>query len=199
MFALALSGAFAAVPARAEYVDYTVTFGDPDGSGPATGGTGTLVLNLPAPLSNTSGYISLFPGSVNGTGTLVASDFVSLTVTSLDGYSFTFTGIGNNVNQIASLGFNNGLLANINTASSGGLASNNSSEHLQIFSLGNYGYQLSAYPNSGFNGSGNFSASTAFVAPVPEASTWAMMILGFCGLGFLAYRQKQNGAAPAVA
>jgi PEP-CTERM motif len=34
---------------------------------------------------------------------------------------------------------------------------------------------------------------------VPEPSTWAMMILGFCGLGFMAYRRKQNGAALSVA
>jgi choice-of-anchor C domain-containing protein len=30
------------------------------------------------------------------------------------------------------------------------------------------------------------------VTPVPEPSTWAMMILGFCGLGFLAYRRKNS-------
>jgi hypothetical protein len=30
---------------------------------------------------------------------------------------------------------------------------------------------------------------------VPEPSTWAMMILGFCGVGFMAYRRKQNGPA----
>ena len=30
---------------------------------------------------------------------------------------------------------------------------------------------------------------------VPEPSTWAMMILGFCGLGFMTYRRKQNGSA----
>jgi PEP-CTERM motif-containing protein len=29
---------------------------------------------------------------------------------------------------------------------------------------------------------------------VPEPSTWAMMILGFCGLGFMAYRRKEQGA-----
>jgi hypothetical protein len=29
---------------------------------------------------------------------------------------------------------------------------------------------------------------------VPEPSTWAMMILGFCGVGFLAYRRKSNPA-----
>jgi hypothetical protein len=30
---------------------------------------------------------------------------------------------------------------------------------------------------------------------VPEPSTWAMMILGFAGVGFMAYRRKQNGSA----
>jgi hypothetical protein len=29
-----------------------------------------------------------------------------------------------------------------------------------------------------------------FTAAVPEASTWAMMIIGFAGVGFLAYRRK---------
>ena len=33
------------------------------------------------------------------------------------------------------------------------------------------------------------------VAAVPEPSTWAMMILGFAGIGFMAYRRKQNGPA----
>jgi hypothetical protein len=31
------------------------------------------------------------------------------------------------------------------------------------------------------------------VGGVPEPSTWAMMILGFVGIGFMAYRRKQNG------
>lgn len=30
------------------------------------------------------------------------------------------------------------------------------------------------------------------VAAVPEASTWAMMILGFCGLGFIAYWRRSS-------
>jgi hypothetical protein len=33
------------------------------------------------------------------------------------------------------------------------------------------------------------------VEGVPEPSTWAMMILGFCGIGFITYRRKQNGPA----
>jgi hypothetical protein len=41
---------------------------------------------------------------------------------------------------------------------------------------------------------GNGSPSILEVAAVPEASTWAMMILGFFGVGFMAYRRK--GAGP---
>jgi hypothetical protein len=33
----------------------------------------------------------------------------------------------------------------------------------------------------------------SLAAAAPEPSTWAMMILGFCGLGFMGYRRK-NGA-----
>jgi hypothetical protein len=47
---------------------------------------------------------------------------------------------------------------------------------------------------TGWNGS-----IVTISAAVPEPSTWAMMLLGFCGLGFMAYRRKQNGAALSVA
>ena len=36
------------------------------------------------------------------------------------------------------------------------------------------------------------SLTGATVSAVPEASTWAMMILGFLGVGFLAYRRKPS-------
>ena len=36
----------------------------------------------------------------------------------------------------------------------------------------------------------NYSSSN--VGAVPEPSTWAMMILGFAGLGFMAYRRKNK-------
>lgn len=35
-----------------------------------------------------------------------------------------------------------------------------------------------------------FSTTGTLTAPVPEPSTWAMMILGFLGVGFMAYRRK---------
>jgi hypothetical protein len=36
--------------------------------------------------------------------------------------------------------------------------------------------------------------SSVTVGAVPESSTWAMMILGFCGVGFLAYRRNRRTA-----
>jgi hypothetical protein len=46
-----------------------------------------------------------------------------------------------------------------------------------------------------FNVSGQANVITQ---AVPEPSTWAMMLLGFCGLGFLAYRRKSQIALSAA-
>ena len=43
------------------------------------------------------------------------------------------------------------------------------------------------------------ATATPTVSAVPEPSTWAMMILGFCGVGLMAYRRKQNGPLLRVA
>ena len=39
---------------------------------------------------------------------------------------------------------------------------------------------------------------TSFVTPVPEPSTWAMLLLGFAGVGFMAYRRKSKPALMAA-
>jgi hypothetical protein len=41
-------------------------------------------------------------------------------------------------------------------------------------------------------GEGNELSAFTAVAPVPEPSTWAMMILGFLGLGWMAYRRRSQ-------
>jgi PEP-CTERM motif len=38
-------------------------------------------------------------------------------------------------------------------------------------------------------------AITGAVSAVPEPSTWAMMLIGFAGLGFVAYRRTKKSAA----
>jgi PEP-CTERM motif len=48
-------------------------------------------------------------------------------------------------------------------------------------------------PDAGYPTAGYWTASFPVIAAVPEPSTWAMMILGFMGVGFMAYRRKQNG------
>jgi hypothetical protein len=47
--------------------------------------------------------------------------------------------------------------------------------------------------------SGDATLTSSITTAVPEPSTWAMMILGFAGVGFMAYRRKQNGSALSVA
>jgi len=44
---------------------------------------------------------------------------------------------------------------------------------------------------SGYYQDNNGSLSVS-VSAIPEPSTWAMMILGFLGVGFLSYRRKTN-------
>ncbi len=69
------------------------------------------------------------------------------------------------------------------------------------------------YDFSGPNGTGFFRfeggtlalftptrvTSVEIAAAVPEPSTWAMMILGFAGIGFMAYRRRNQVAAPSAA
>jgi hypothetical protein len=42
------------------------------------------------------------------------------------------------------------------------------------------------------NGNTGPVGALTLTTAVPEPSTWAMMILGFCGLGFMAYRRKSK-------
>ena len=44
----------------------------------------------------------------------------------------------------------------------------------------------------GFDYSFRTFSDTAFSGAVPEPLTWAMMILGFAGIGFMAYRRKNK-------
>jgi hypothetical protein len=47
----------------------------------------------------------------------------------------------------------------------------------------------------GFVDSITIATNLTSTSAVPEPSTWAMMMLGFAGIGFMAYRRKQDGSA----
>ena len=49
-----------------------------------------------------------------------------------------------------------------------------------------------------FTGDGAFTGTMTAVTAVPEPSTWAMMILGFAGVGFMVYRRKSKPALMAA-
>jgi len=49
-----------------------------------------------------------------------------------------------------------------------------------------------------FTGDGVFTGTMTAITAVPEPSTWAMMILGFAGVGFVAYRRKSKPALMAA-
>lgn len=82
----------------------------------------------------------------------------------------------------------------------GGLPGYNSS-HVYSFEL-NTGTTVPTFLHFGVS-DGNFSdntgAYTITVTAIPEPSTWAMLLLGFAGVGFVAYRQTKKGFMLAAA
>jgi hypothetical protein len=43
-----------------------------------------------------------------------------------------------------------------------------------------------------------YAFNVGTVGAIPEPSTWAMMIVGFAGVGFMAYRRKSKSALMAA-
>jgi hypothetical protein len=54
------------------------------------------------------------------------------------------------------------------------------------------GFASAVTPDPGWTGA---SPDIANIGSVPEPSTWAMMLLGFAGLGFAGYRRTRNAGA----
>jgi hypothetical protein len=63
-----------------------------------------------------------------------------------------------------------------------------------VTATGNDTFGINYVDPPSFLGFDSFSVASVTSA-VPEPSTWAMMILGFCGIGFMAYRKKQQDTA----
>jgi hypothetical protein len=56
--------------------------------------------------------------------------------------------------------------------------------------------QLRLSQSFGYSVAGPDLGTFTLASAVPEPSTWAMMVLGFAGIGFMAYRRKQRGLSP---
>jgi PEP-CTERM motif len=158
---------------HASLIDYTILFNDPDGTGPLTGGTGHLILNIVGDPNNVD---------LNSPHPLTGGESFSATID-----NFTFT-----LSTLTGFDISNGGLGSLNI--SGRSPTITTSFGPTFLDLGGNFYQLEA-PGAGpyFNGSTYTIESIA--AAVPEPSTWAMMIIGFFGVAFMVYRRKRNGSA----
>ena len=56
-------------------------------------------------------------------------------------------------------------------------------------------YYLNIAGNAGSTAGYGGNLATTAIGAVPEPSTWAMMILGFAGVGFMAYRRRSGSTA----
>lgn len=83
----------------------------------------------------------------------------------------------------------NDFLVSLQFANAGDLG--NPHLFVNAFGLGS-AYAVTTNPTSAFY------ATTGSVSAVPETSTWAMMVLGFTGVGFMAYRRKSKLALMAA-
>jgi len=108
---------------------------------------------------------------------------------------------GTNVRDHNNDGFENSATDITATASFADPQNPNREVRLDMYtiSFGNIGTlnSIDLIGNNAANGEPFIAGLTGALvtSAVPEPSTWAMMILGFCGVGFMAYRRKQNGPA----
>jgi hypothetical protein len=172
--AVGIIGASIAGPAKASVVTYDITF---EFANPANNVTGILNLNEP-PLA--------FPGTYSGSGLtgLISSFSVNFPT---DSFSCTGSGCLTNFNA---LNFDaTGTLTSIWYIFNNGLTGNNA----KVLDIGNSDFTaagLNFFVNPQGNGNGDTASGVVITLAVPESSTWAMMILGFLGVGFLAYRRN---------
>ena len=169
--ALALA-AMVAIPSAASAAIYDFSF-TPNTVffGGATTGSGTFTtLDTPMTVGGQTAFeIISISGTVNGFAITAPTNVAT-------GYGNYFT---------TGPSFLDGTGVTFKTTANGG------QNTISFFNQSNNGiYRV----NTLFNGSSEYvNASSSAIAAVPEPSTWAMMILGFLGLGFMACRRKAQG------
>jgi hypothetical protein len=150
--------------------------------------TGTISFATPL-----AANLTLNPGSTNSNVTPVAFSFTAgpETLTSaafnpnFTSFQFSTDAAGNITAWDIVIGLGGSGQINIDNYSSGIGRNVGDQASVGAFFTG---------PKDPQNASGGNSLAGQFeiAAAVPEPSTWAMMIVGFCGLGFMSYRRKNN-------
>ena len=199
---LVLLGLFAATSAQASIV-LSASPGPGSGyqfSGPAPAGstfnlgTGTLettsvpnVAAMPFGLAPGSTYLAVgtsqtssfsFTGNLSSFGLLWGS---------VDAYNtITFSGSGGSVSFTGS---------NVLAADPGLVLGSQGANGTAFVDFTGFGAGFNTVTFTSTAPAFELSNVTASVGAVPEPATWAMMVLGFAGIGFLAYRRKPKAGA----
>lgn len=138
-------------------------------------------------LPGNGGYLDLDGSS--GTGNNPAGEITSVASFAAGTYTLTFDLAGNRRNapdQTTRISLGN-FSTDISLGSSAGFTP-------YSFTFTTTGGNLIFTELGPSNQQGNLLDDVVLTA-VPEPSTWAMMILGFLGLGFMGYRRKFSGVA----
>jgi hypothetical protein len=154
--------------AEAKVYDWSYTLTNGQGSG---SGTFDAAATLPALITDATGIISSDPGF--GVG--------PFTVTGISGYAAAD-------NAIYALGFDD------NQVSLGGISLATSAGDINIFYLNGAPGVTNSVQNPG-GGFVSLYAADLSIAAVPEPATWSMMMLGFAGLGFAAFRARRSAVS----
>ncbi len=181
--AAGLAGIAAALPARADTVTWSLS-----GIGNGDSGSGTF--------TETGGVVTAVTGTVTvaGLGT------------------FTITGLDTSYGSPSNLIYLPPQITNFNTTPAfvdfSGIAFDaTAGSTTAAFNIGGFAqagpFQYVLYNSlqnpDGFNAVSAGADAVTFTAAVPEASTWAMMLVGFAALGYAAYRRRGAAAASATA
>jgi len=152
------------------------TNGSPFGYAPATSGIQT------AHIQSTGYFTESLTGLTIGQQYLLTFDYASRAGYGVDGLT-----VSADANTIFS-----GTPASTNFTQASAYFTANASTLTLTFA----GSLFSAppYPQQDYN----IGVDTVSVSAVPEPSTWAMMILGFAGVGFMAYRRRNQQDAVAA-
>lgn len=216
---VAIAALTSAIPAQATivYRTFTGTASGSDAAGYFGGGnivdqtfSATFKVDTSATITNSgSGYWDQHSAAPNqpilAAAITIGGHLLDVTIPSTANESFTIHltnpwawtfGALNNVNRADSIG---GLRVLLYTTQNG------APNPLTIDAAFHYDYRAGDTREGFFRFGGDeinltveSVTQTPILAAVPEPSTWAMMILGFAGVGFMAYRRKNKTALSAA-
>jgi hypothetical protein len=172
---------FSTAPASGSFTANGITF-TPSGT---TGGivvSGTSPGNFANPAGYTGNYMALLANQSEILTFTHQMDIFGLNWGSIDSYNsvqFLLKGA-----QVGSIITGSDLVAPI--VASGDQVGSNSNAYITFSNL--------LFDEVVLSSSGNSFEFTNVAAAAPELSSWAMMVLGFCAVGLLAYRKKEGPA-----